>query len=210
MSPDGINGQFKNPPPKSLAHIADAMFARSEGSLRPPRADLGRPASRGSLERLAKSSAPRSPPPSNDGADLREPQSVPAILRRHASRVHLPCIHMASRFSASANGNFQFSTEPATPISTPPASSQSEPPQPFRDWSCRFLSQHLIPLLLQTTHLPGNSKIGSQQKSQAKAWDLILSFPILAGDRARILTLWGRYFRRAPLPSARETYALPR
>ncbi len=130
-----------------------------------------------------------------------EPQSVPATLRRHTSRVHLSCIHMDSRFSASANGNFHFSKEPATPTSTPPSSSQSGTNHPRHVGVVAFSSQHLIPLLLQTTHLPGNSKIGSQQKSQAEAWDLILSFPILAGDRALILILWGAisvapHFRR--------------
>lgn len=172
-------------------------------------ADFGRPASRGSPRfivapgrsssvpnRRYQNSAPQAArylvvlAHSNN---FGEPQSVPATLRRHASRVHPSCIHTASRFSASANGNSHLVQEPATSISTPPSSPQSETPQARQVGVVAFSSQHLIPLLLQSAHLPGNSKIGSQQKSQAEAWDLILSFPILAGDRARILTLWGAF-----------------
>lgn len=95
-------------------------------------------------------------------------ESVPATLRRHASQSHLPCIHPDRRFSASANGNFHLSQEPATPISTPPPSSQSESKSLQTGWSCRFSSQHLIPLLLQSSHLPGNSKSAPSKSPKPK------------------------------------------
>lgn len=93
----------------------------------------------GAVKNLAPQAArPLLPFAKRQKATSENLESVPAFLRRHASRVHLSCIHMGSRVSASANGNFHFSTEQATPISTPQTTSQSETSPSQTRWSCRF------------------------------------------------------------------------
>ncbi len=170
------------------------MFARSEGSLRPRRAStsslLPSQAAQTSVAKhqgvllLAAAKPPQiitapealSKSRAASGAHLvvlaysnnfGEPQSVPAILRRHAARVHLPCIRADSRFSDSANGNFQFETKHTTALflSIKPILFRNQS-IPARAGVVVFCPSILFQFCSIPPNLPGNSRIGKAQKLQ--------------------------------------------
>lgn len=167
------------------------MFARSEGSLRPRRAStsflLSSQAARTSVAKhqgvlffknlrrlrrnLAGSSKSRSHLSVASAAKRRSlPQENPRACPQSCAdtqRVHLPCIRADSRFSDSANGNFQFETKHTTALflSIKPILFRNQS-IPARTGVVVFCPSILFQFCSIPPNLPGNSRIGKAQKLQ--------------------------------------------
>jgi len=205
------------------------MFARSEGSLRPRRAStsflLPPQAAQTSVAKhqgvlllaaarppqtitapkaLSKSRAAR-------GAHLvvlacsnnfREPQSVPAILRRHADS-RPPPVH-PSRQPVQRFSKWQFPVRDEARHGTfleHQTHLIPKPKHPSPRWSCRFLSQHLIPILLHSVKSAGQLQNRQNSKLQVQRLGVSCRDSFLSRRPGTIFNSVGRFFRRAPLPS---------
>ena len=120
---------------------------------------------------------------------------MPAILRRHADS-RPPPVH-PSRQPVQRFSKWQFSVRDRARHNTFLEQQTyliPKPKHPSQRWSCSFLSQHLIPILLHSAKSAGQLQNRQNPKTPSpKTWSFPVETVFLAGDRAQSSTLWGAF-----------------